>query len=639
MNNEAFRALVNKQCNTAKTNNIASSEKVKSTKVIAREAVENEFKINNKLCGRGGGGGRRGDGRRFKYDAAGSDSGNSSNDDDNNNHDGGEEQQQQLSSNDKNEPEWKRRRREKRMRDGGNGINDDDTNNNNRSVEYRDRAKERRMGNNNYLDYDDATLEGLVVTPSLLLAGRGGGGEEVGTSVQNQDRRKQAELTKYLGGDLEHTHLVKGLDKALAEKVRREERMMMMMMMKFVGPASQALSNTKEVDDDDDDDDDDLNRVLKDAQLKKEQESQLKGAGREEDWKSLQPKTELGKSILSYLLRKQMISSTSSSSLAATTTTTTTTTTALLASIQAPVVPTPPASNIISAVQKSIRLSVLTFSLESDVRQRQKAWEVPNVSRKAFGIHHSSEASTTRRMAPLNNHMIAAISKKLDGRRSGVSSHPNKSKYYESPSPVKRNRHESEIEECTIAKSAKSISSSVMKKKAENDDSDDDIFSNVDNYYLPPQAGSSSATSTSPSSKDDDANGNATKKEEARKESIFENLIPEMNSSTMALKQPTDRAYIMQQNPQNQSDLSGDRNVIDRDIFGGGSSSQLLHQRRRGPQSAAMDGVSMAAYQGGYGEDMDVDFGGNDDEEEDGVKKSDKWRKGKTGDKENAAYD
>jgi len=243
---------------------------------------------------------------------------------------------------------------------------------------------------------------------------------------------------------------------------------------------------------------------LKDAQLKKKQESQLQGARKKEDWKSLQPKTELGKSILSYLLRKHMSSSTSSSSSSAAATTTT-----VLASIPAPVVPTPPASNIISVVQKSIQHSVLTFSLESDVRQRQKAWEVPHVSMKAFGIH-SSEASTTKkcRMALLNNHMIAAISKKLDGRRGGVSSHPNKSNYYGSSSPVKRNQHENEIEECTIAKSAKSISSSVMKKKAENDDSDDDIFSNVDNYYLPPQTVSSSATSTSPSSKDDDANGN-----------------------------------------------------------------------------------------------------------------------------------
>lgn len=33
-----------------------------------------------------------------------------------------------------------------------------------------------------------------------------------------------AETTKYLGGDVEHTHLVKGLDYALLVKIREEEK-------------------------------------------------------------------------------------------------------------------------------------------------------------------------------------------------------------------------------------------------------------------------------------------------------------------------------------------------------------------------------------------------------------------------------
>jgi IK cytokine len=32
----------------------------------------------------------------------------------------------------------------------------------------------------------------------------------------------QVTISKYLGGDEEHTHLVKGLDVALARRVRRE---------------------------------------------------------------------------------------------------------------------------------------------------------------------------------------------------------------------------------------------------------------------------------------------------------------------------------------------------------------------------------------------------------------------------------
>ncbi|EEH57657.1 uncharacterized protein MICPUCDRAFT_11850, partial [Micromonas pusilla CCMP1545] len=62
---------------------------------------------------------------------------------------------------------------------------------------YRDRAKERRNETN--ADYEGdrggAALEGLSI-----------------------------EESKFLGGDVEHTHLVKGLDFALLKKVRAEIR-------------------------------------------------------------------------------------------------------------------------------------------------------------------------------------------------------------------------------------------------------------------------------------------------------------------------------------------------------------------------------------------------------------------------------
>lgn len=66
---------------------------------------------------------------------------------------------------------------------------DDDSN------KYRDRADERRKGQNP--DYADKL---------------------------NQMASMDAETTKYLGGDVEHTHLVKGLDYALLVKIREEER-------------------------------------------------------------------------------------------------------------------------------------------------------------------------------------------------------------------------------------------------------------------------------------------------------------------------------------------------------------------------------------------------------------------------------
>lgn len=60
---------------------------------------------------------------------------------------------------------------------------------------YRDRAEERRKGHNP--DYADKL---------------------------NQMASMDAETTKYLGGDVEHTHLVKGLDYALLVKIRDEEK-------------------------------------------------------------------------------------------------------------------------------------------------------------------------------------------------------------------------------------------------------------------------------------------------------------------------------------------------------------------------------------------------------------------------------
>lgn len=59
---------------------------------------------------------------------------------------------------------------------------------------YRDRALERRKE----LNTEDAKMEEIV-------------------------SKLDVEQTKYLGGDMEHTHLVKGLDYALLEKARRQK--------------------------------------------------------------------------------------------------------------------------------------------------------------------------------------------------------------------------------------------------------------------------------------------------------------------------------------------------------------------------------------------------------------------------------
>ncbi|GAU98681.1 hypothetical protein RvY_09795 [Ramazzottius varieornatus] len=79
---------------------------------------------------------------------------------------------------------------------------------------YRDRAKERREHTNK--EHDD-----------LIMLAATAGYKAVAPDFQSgldaaERRRKIIEESKYLGGDIEHTHLVKGLDYALLQKVRTE---------------------------------------------------------------------------------------------------------------------------------------------------------------------------------------------------------------------------------------------------------------------------------------------------------------------------------------------------------------------------------------------------------------------------------
>ncbi|CAI5473859.1 unnamed protein product [Closterium sp. Yama58-4] len=79
--------------------------------------------------------------------------------------------------------------------------------------QYRDRAKERREEVNP--DYKDTTV------PSHL--GQLNAVAPPGVDLTTTDAHKLAiEKSKFLGGDVEHTHLVKGLDYALLNKVRSE---------------------------------------------------------------------------------------------------------------------------------------------------------------------------------------------------------------------------------------------------------------------------------------------------------------------------------------------------------------------------------------------------------------------------------
>lgn len=74
---------------------------------------------------------------------------------------------------------------------------------------YRDRAKERR-------EHSDEPDDHQLNTSSYHAVANC-------SSEDAAERRKQLiEESKYLGGDMEHTHLVKGLDYALLQKVKTE---------------------------------------------------------------------------------------------------------------------------------------------------------------------------------------------------------------------------------------------------------------------------------------------------------------------------------------------------------------------------------------------------------------------------------
>jgi len=81
------------------------------------------------------------------------------------------------------------------------------------SKKYRDRSKERREGRGDYTDVE------LISTTADYRAV----GPDIQQGKTSAEKRKQViQESKFLGGDMAHTHLVKGLDYALLQKVRAE---------------------------------------------------------------------------------------------------------------------------------------------------------------------------------------------------------------------------------------------------------------------------------------------------------------------------------------------------------------------------------------------------------------------------------
>jgi IK cytokine len=86
--------------------------------------------------------------------------------------------------------------------------NEDDEDSTNK-INYRDRAAERRQQG------DEPSDDSQLSTEELLKRTQAEVGDEL-------DAKRLYEQSKYLGGDVQHTHLVKGLDFALLRKVRTD---------------------------------------------------------------------------------------------------------------------------------------------------------------------------------------------------------------------------------------------------------------------------------------------------------------------------------------------------------------------------------------------------------------------------------
>ena len=595
MDNNAFRTLVNQQLK-------------KSTKEIAREAVETEFR--QKAQKRGGG--RRG--RRSEYD---SDSASEDDDDDDNltkrRRDDDDDTNNEVNNNNhKNEPEWKRRRKEKAAAT---------------STTYRDRAKERREGKN--LDYNDTTVATTY-----------NNGDEY------TDKKRQAELSKFLGGDEQHTHLVKGLDMALAQKVRREEM------------GTDGREQEEE----------DLDQLLEDAYNNTQQQQETTDSASTKSKKSssiamIQPKTELGKSVQTYLLKHHHRQQQQQQQHSNNNSTTTTTSSSLAAATKLP-----QSIQINSTKQNSIQRSHYTFSLDSTIQKRSHAWDIPQLKMIGGVVGSGQQRQQQASMTPLDCHLIATIRNKLDGALNSGSGYKSKrvndddgdggmeriiidhdgnvtKKHQLQQQHLSSLDKEGDIKEQSsdgniIDHNTRESSSPTSNKKnddSDDDDSDDDIFANV-GAYVPPTAVAApednavpattattgGVTTTVQTNKDDAATFSTTTTPTKKKSSIFDNLITNesRNDINNSQKRQSMRLPHTQQQQQQQSTQfnDGKKHVIDRDVFGGNRKkheeqrhSQAM--KRRGPQTAAMEGVSMTNYQGGYGEEMDTDFLNEDEDE------------------------
>jgi|AntRauTorckE5430_2_1112549.scaffolds.fasta_scaffold01947_5 hypothetical protein len=370
MNNEAFRKLLN-----SSGGNSAKKDR-KSTKEIAREVVEEEFRER-----------RQKRGRDEDYLSDDDDNADDDDDDDQDNRDinskkkSKKEEEKELA-----EEEAKAAKAEEKK---------------NKKLKYRDRAKERRLGKGN-IDYQD---------------------------TQDIANQLDEDMSKFLGGDEEHTHLVKGLDKTLAEKVRRDEM------------GNQATGSG----------DIDLDQIMEEASAKvKENRKSVTSSSEKKPISELKPNkpTTLACGMLSYLKqleeRREMdIPHKDSFNYSSGT------------------------GEMASQAGQMLSRTNLTFSLDGNINDRDKSSELPE--EKTMSIMHYERLQSRKPFTtctPLDSNLISKIMTVL--------------------SSVRREQKEVQIKNGSKKKAGKKVEQEISKQQAS--DSDDDIFADAGKYVPPTKA-------------------------------------------------------------------------------------------------------------------------------------------------------
>jgi len=364
MNNESFRKLLKSGSISGK----AKSKDGKSSKEIAREAVEEEFRERKS---------KRGRDEDYLSDDEDDDE-----DDDDMDRDSKKKSKKEEEKELKEEEMKAAREKEKK----------------NKKIKYRDRAKERRDGRSDAF-------------------------QDTHGMVNNLDE----DMSKFLGGDEEHTHLVKGLDRTLAEKVRRDEM------------GNQAATNSEDLD---------LDQIMEEASAKAKEKRKATVASSKKSVSELTPNasTTLSCGMLSYLKCLEESGKTHKGSLNYS---------------------SMPGNNA-SQTGQSISRTTLSFSLDANVHDRQKSWELPEektMSITQFERIQSRRICTT--CTPLDSNLISKIKSVFSSLKE-----QRGNKHGSTKAGLKKKKNDTLI---NIA----------SKEESPPPDSDDDIFADAGNYKPP----------------------------------------------------------------------------------------------------------------------------------------------------------